>query len=100
MPTNICPANTACTNYTCNAVLSTCDALDLLQFCPDPTNQCLQKACTTQGGCTFVAKPLAQRQALCNDQSACTADSCNLVTGNCDYVPIQCTTSDICSVPV
>ena len=87
-PLTPCPANTQCTNYTCNpAGLGSCDALDLGASCPS-NDICKKPTCNAATGCGLVDKSGAEIAALCNDNNKCTIDTCS---GNaCRYTNVTC----------
>jgi hypothetical protein len=94
---NVCPVNTRCANYTCNATAAVCDVLDIGALCRT-ANNCQKDACNPTTGCYAIAKSAAEIALQCNDRNACTSDSCNVLTGNCEYTPgaVVCPTSNAC----
>ena len=62
-------------------------------------------ACTVDDSCK-AGKCEAGAKKPCNDTEACTADSCDATTGNCEFKPLQqlcsdgneCTVGDVCGV--
>lgn len=57
--------------------------------CPASTNPCLRPVCLANGHCLNV--PLT-----CNDQDACTTDSCDPASG-CVHIPVFCDDDDLCT---
>lgn len=94
-----CNDNNVCTTDTCDPTLG-CIFTDNLLPCDDGSACTLQDFCL-QGTCR------AGRNRDCNDNNACTNDSCNAVTG-CVYVNNTgtcndndpCTENDVCAVGV
>jgi len=98
VPTNPCPRNTVCSNFTCNAAASRCDEINLEPFCPAAPNQCSVAFCNASGtGCSVRLKTDTEVQALCDDSNLCTRDICNPTSGQCEHVPIVCPAGDLCT---
>ncbi len=98
VPTNACPRNSVCTNYTCNAAAGRCDVINLEPFCPPAPNQCSVSFCNASGtGCTIRPKTVAEVRQICDDSSLCTTDTCDGATGRCVFTPIPpCSGGDLC----
>jgi hypothetical protein len=95
-PTNPCPPNNACFNYTCSSDgPGSCDVTPVV--CPVSSDVCTKSSCGTNG-CVFVAKTPAELGNTCDDSNDCTIDSCVSGTG-CMHVNITCSTSDKCLKP-
>lgn len=73
--------------------------------CPSSTTGCLagtpnscndNNACTVDS-CNLVTQACVHSAISCSDSSACTSDSCNPGSG-CVYTPIQCSDGNACTV--
>merc|ERR1711991_654446 len=98
IPTNPCPANTACLTYTCNATAGACDVTDVGAACTSD-DICKKPSCNPSTGCVKVDKTAAEIAAVCNDNNACTTDSC--ASNACVYtVSTTCPSDNACSAYV
>merc|ERR1711991_32410 len=94
IPTNPCPANTACLTYTCNATAGACDVTDVGAACTSD-DICKKPSCNPSTGCVKVDKTAAEIAAQCNDNNACTIDTC--ASNACVYTPsVTCQPNDAC----
>merc|ERR1711991_580623 len=95
IPTNPCPTSTACLTYTCNATAGGCDVTDVGAACTSD-DICKKPSCNPATGCLEVDKTAAEIAAVCNDNNACTIDTC--ANNTCIYTPRVCPTpSDQCA---
>jgi len=93
-PLNPCSANTSCTTYTCNPT-GPCIETDIGAACPS-TDICKKPECNPSTGCLEVDKTAAEIAMLCNDNNACTIDTCS--NNTCIYTPRVCpATGDQCT---
>ena len=74
-PKTVCPSDTRCTTYSCNAQLSRCDSVNIGAQC-NLANRCQLNTCDDLNGCGVQAKSLADQAANCTDNDLCTTDTC------------------------
>lgn len=85
-----------CTYDSCNPANGLCAFQPLPNCCQsdaeciDKNDLCRQGKCKN-GKCEYKPK-------LCNDQNACTADSCDKATGQCRFEKKVCNDNDKCTV--
>jgi formylglycine-generating enzyme required for sulfatase activity len=93
-----CDDGNPCTDDSCEALVG-CVSLPNTAGCDD-ANPCTQSDACVAGECLGGSAP------DCDDANPCTADSCNIVSGVCDHLPLAvacddanaCTEGDFCSV--
>lgn len=99
-PPRVCDDGYDCTDDICNAITGFCE------YYKDDTNACSDgNACTLTDVCK-AGVCLGTNPKVCNDDNACTDDSCNIQTGACQFTnnnqnPCSdgnaCTLTDLCS---
>ncbi|OGL98691.1 hypothetical protein A2318_00485 [Candidatus Uhrbacteria bacterium RIFOXYB2_FULL_45_11] len=88
-----CDTKNPCTQDWCNVGTGEC------QHTPQPDSICTDgDACTVNDLCTKSGQCVGAKQVVCNDNSPCTKDFCEKLSG-CDYEPIDaaCTDNDVCT---
>jgi len=88
-PCGICDDGIDCTVDTCDPALGTClhDARSSLCDDGDP--------CTGAEACDVVLGCVPGTPVICDDGRECTADSCDPMTGTCDFV-VTCVPPEVC----
>lgn len=118
--TNIsCNDNSLCTDDYC---IPSAGCQSIPKICND-NNVCTADSCNPTSGCVFTPLPPAQCDSCqtvhcsnvpcstvrcingtcnaqpisCNDNNACSTDSCNTATGSCQYTPVNCDDNNACT---
>ena len=82
-----CDDNNTCTFDSCDATLGCQHSILTGNTCV-PTN-----ACAASGMCDATGACVAQGSITCNDNNACTTDTCNPSNGTCTFTPVANGTS-------
>lgn len=82
---NDCPPSDACTIVLPNPTTGACDSfpVDDGTPCDNPSDLCRGPGRCAAGVCAFAAP------VVCNDNDACTVDTCDPSTGSCRFAPLS-----------
>ena len=87
-----CSDSNGCTDDSCDP-LKGCVYVPNKSVCDADASACTQGDACVNGSC------IPGKQVVCNDNEACTKDSCDIATGQCTNAPLSqsCSDSNVCT---